>query len=139
MKQLAKTSGQKKLRLIQEIPKKGRSSADNLEGDAEQCLFSLSEEDTAKLMTEVSKNYSIQPIEVMIAALETMLHERDGADHSIYLESHGRDMLADQVDLSRTVGWFTNLYPLYFSADDISNTGATLKKSERQISCRAEA
>lgn len=62
-------------------------------------------------MIEVPKHYSIQPIEVMIAALETMLHEWDGADHTLYLESHGRDTLADQVDLSRTVGWFTNLYP----------------------------
>lgn len=84
-------------------------------------------------MIEVPKHYSIQPIEVMIAALETMLHEWDGADHTLYLESHGRDMLADQVDLSRTVGWFTNLYPLYFSADDISTTGATLKKVKDRL------
>ncbi|WP_339255485.1 amino acid adenylation domain-containing protein [Paenibacillus sp. FSL P2-0136] len=113
--------------------KRGCSSIDNLEGEAEHCLFSLSEEDTAKLMIEVPKHYSIQPIEVMIAALETILHEWDGADHTLYLESHGRDMLADQVDLSRTVGWFTNLYPLYFSADDISTTGATLKKVKDRL------
>jgi non-ribosomal peptide synthase protein (TIGR01720 family) len=28
------------------------------------------------------------------------------------LESHGRDALFEDVDLSRTVGWFTSLYPL---------------------------
>ncbi|MEU6814554.1 amino acid adenylation domain-containing protein [Streptomyces sp. NPDC046860] len=28
------------------------------------------------------------------------------------LEGHGREQLADHVDLSRTVGWFTSLYPV---------------------------
>ncbi|MYV56007.1 non-ribosomal peptide synthetase, partial [Streptomyces sp. SID3212] len=28
------------------------------------------------------------------------------------LESHGREQLADHLDLSRTVGWFTSLYPV---------------------------
>ncbi|MFJ4501024.1 amino acid adenylation domain-containing protein [Streptomyces sp. NPDC088864] len=28
------------------------------------------------------------------------------------LESHGREQLADHIDLSRTVGWFTSLYPV---------------------------
>ncbi|MFF1922168.1 amino acid adenylation domain-containing protein [Streptomyces sp. NPDC058221] len=28
------------------------------------------------------------------------------------LESHGREQIADHIDLSRTVGWFTSLYPV---------------------------
>ncbi|MDA5280825.1 non-ribosomal peptide synthetase [Streptomyces sp. Isolate_45] len=35
-----------------------------------------------------------------------------GADVLIDLEGHGREEIADGVDLSRTVGWFTSLYPL---------------------------
>ncbi|MFJ4030803.1 amino acid adenylation domain-containing protein [Streptomyces griseoluteus] len=30
----------------------------------------------------------------------------------IDLEGHGREQLADHIDLSRTVGWFTSLYPV---------------------------
>ncbi|MET9254129.1 amino acid adenylation domain-containing protein [Streptomyces sp. NPDC003717] len=30
----------------------------------------------------------------------------------IDLESHGREQIADHLDLSRTVGWFTSLYPV---------------------------
>ena len=29
------------------------------------------------------------------------------------LEGHGREALFEEVDVSRTVGWFTSLYPVY--------------------------
>ncbi|WP_327232741.1 amino acid adenylation domain-containing protein [Streptomyces sp. NBC_01317] len=40
--------------------------------------------------------------------------ERRPADTGVLLdlESHGREQLADHLDLSRTVGWFTSLYPV---------------------------
>ncbi|MEU3505148.1 condensation domain-containing protein, partial [Streptomyces hundungensis] len=30
----------------------------------------------------------------------------------LHLESHGREQISDDIDLSRTVGWFTSLYPV---------------------------
>ncbi|MFJ9041077.1 amino acid adenylation domain-containing protein [Streptomyces sp. NPDC102406] len=41
----------------------------------------------------------------------------DGAPHAgsgvlLHLESHGREQITDDIDLSRTVGWFTSLYPV---------------------------
>ncbi|WP_379129607.1 amino acid adenylation domain-containing protein [Paenibacillus sp. sgz500958] len=106
---------------------KNGSNSNNTEADAATFVCSLPEETSARLLTDVSKSYSIKPGEVMIAAMELMLRNLDGADHTIYMESHGRDMLQDKVDLSRTVGWFTNWYPLYFAADQSSDLGRTLK------------
>jgi len=105
-----------------------RFGGSNVEADAAQFVFSLSAEDTSKLLLEVPQYYSIAPNEVLIAAMEMMLHQRDGADHTLYMESHGRDMLADKADLSRTVGWFTNWYPFYFPGGHISDMGSTLRK-----------
>ena len=30
----------------------------------------------------------------------------------IGLEGHGREQIAENIDLSRTVGWFTTMYPV---------------------------
>ncbi|MER6115888.1 amino acid adenylation domain-containing protein [Streptomyces sp. NPDC001743] len=36
----------------------------------------------------------------------------DGTPVLLDLEGHGREQIADHLDLSRTVGWFTSLYPV---------------------------
>jgi non-ribosomal peptide synthase protein (TIGR01720 family) len=58
--------------------------------------------------------------EVLLAALTVAVHRwrRDRGDRRrgllVDLEGHGRhDHLVPGADLSRTVGWFTTLYPLY--------------------------
>jgi non-ribosomal peptide synthase protein (TIGR01720 family) len=46
-----------------------------------------------------------------LAALATALTDRaGGTDVLVYLERHGRDVLPD-VDVTRTVGWFTAVFP----------------------------
>lgn len=58
--------------------------------------------------------------EVLLAAVVVVLAEWTQND-SVFLEmeSHGREHLFDDVDISRTVGWFTALFPVLFkfSAD----------------------
>ncbi|MCP1135858.1 amino acid adenylation domain-containing protein [Paenibacillus polysaccharolyticus] len=36
----------------------------------------------------------------------------------IDLEGHGRETINEQMDVSRTVGWFTTIYPAYFIVED---------------------
>ncbi|MFE9404149.1 amino acid adenylation domain-containing protein [Streptomyces sp. NPDC006530] len=38
--------------------------------------------------------------------------ERTPSGVLLHLESHGREQITDDIDLSRTVGWFTSLYPV---------------------------
>ncbi len=39
--------------------------------------------------------------------------EWSGADQvAIHLEGHGREEILPEVDLTRTVGWFTSIYPV---------------------------
>jgi non-ribosomal peptide synthase protein (TIGR01720 family) len=42
------------------------------------------------------------------------------------IEGHGREALFDDVDLSRTVGWFTSIYPLVVRPDDLEAVAAQL-------------
>ncbi|RYZ40479.1 MAG: amino acid adenylation domain-containing protein, partial [Myxococcaceae bacterium] len=46
----------------------------------------------------------------------------------IDVESHGRDALFDDVDLSRTVGWFTALYPVRLELPEGSESTAVLER-----------
>src|SRR2546429_678793 len=50
----------------------------------------------------------------------------------IDLEGHGREDLFDRVDLSRTVGWFTTLFPVALDIPGL-DWGRTLKSVKEQL------
>ncbi len=54
----------------------------------------------------------------------------------IQLEGHGREALFDDIDLTRTVGWFTSLYPLRLTPANIEEAagqGASIKAIKEQL------
>ncbi|KAI8906147.1 hypothetical protein DFJ77DRAFT_478472 [Powellomyces hirtus] len=63
--------------------------------------------------------YRTQPVELLLAALTLASRETFGVLKLRFdMEGHGRDAVNDAtVDVSRTVGWFTNLYPVTFSSE----------------------
>ncbi|MEZ4240741.1 MAG: amino acid adenylation domain-containing protein [Myxococcota bacterium] len=62
--------------------------------------------------TEALRGGDVQ--ELLLAALVRAVAEPgDDAALTVDLESHGRAPLFDDVDLSRTVGWFTSIYPVH--------------------------
>ncbi|MGE8064526.1 non-ribosomal peptide synthase/polyketide synthase [Pseudomonas sp. NPDC089569] len=68
---------------------------------------------TQQWLTESHAAYRTQPEELLIAALAATLAEAQSrADIVVDLERHGRDAPFEGLDVSRTVGWFTTLYPL---------------------------
>ncbi|UZN52005.1 amino acid adenylation domain-containing protein [Cupriavidus cauae] len=53
---------------------------------------------------------------------------------AIQLEGHGREALSDSVDISRTVGWFTTVFPVVLPvAPDIGDTIKQVKETLRAI------
>jgi non-ribosomal peptide synthase protein (TIGR01720 family) len=68
---------------------------------------------THQWLTESHAAYRTQPEELLIAALAATLAEAESrAEIVVDLERHGRDAPFEGLDVSRTVGWFTTLYPL---------------------------
>src|SRR6185503_20884979 len=49
------------------------------------------------------------------------------------LEGHGREDLFEDVDLSRTVGWFTTLFPVMLDIRRISHPGEALQAVKEQL------
>ncbi|UZW63316.1 amino acid adenylation domain-containing protein [Lysobacter enzymogenes] len=87
---------------------------DNSEAAAEWVGASLSAQDTAALLEHASRRWRASVNEVLLAAFAYAA----GAGQSAIVfdvEGHGREDLFDGADVSRTVGWFTSLYPLRLS------------------------
>ncbi|QRN95172.1 non-ribosomal peptide synthase/polyketide synthase [Archangium violaceum] len=76
-------------------------------------VVSLEPEQTRLLLGEVPAAYHARIDEVLLAALARGLERWMGAGElRVELEGHGREPPFEGVDLSRTVGWFTTLYPV---------------------------
>ncbi|MDQ7803082.1 non-ribosomal peptide synthase/polyketide synthase [Amycolatopsis sp. A133] len=92
----------------------------------------LDAELTRALLQDVPGVYRTQVNDVLLAALGRVLARWTGRDGVLIdLEGHGREELFDDVDLSRTVGWFTSLYPVALRIDD--DWGVLLKSVKEQL------
>ena len=73
----------------------------------------LGRDETRALLQDVPGVYRTQVNDVLLAALGRVLARWSNCDRVVVdLEGHGREELFDGVDLSRTVGWFTTLFPV---------------------------
>ena len=85
---------------------------ENVEGAVEVVTKSLSEEETEKLLQQVPEVYHTQINDVLLTALCEAVGKWTGSDQVLVdVEGHGREEIGDGVDVTRTVGWFTTIYP----------------------------
>ncbi|MCP4662205.1 MAG: amino acid adenylation domain-containing protein, partial [bacterium] len=84
-------------------------------------------EETRSLLQEVPAAYHTQINEVLLTALLNTVTPWTGSDSLLVdLEGHGREELDEGTDLSRTVGWFTALYPVLLELGDAWGPGEEL-------------
>jgi amino acid adenylation domain-containing protein/non-ribosomal peptide synthase protein (TIGR01720 family) len=106
----------------------------NTVGSARSVAVSLGAEETRRLLQELPGVYRTQIDEVLLAALLEALWRWTGESRvQVDLEGHGREELFVGVDLSRTVGWFTSLYPVLLDCRGFSDPGALLKAVKEQV------
>ena len=73
----------------------------------------LEREQTRVLVQEVPQVYHTQINDLLLTALGLTLRRWSGSQAVLVdLEGHGREDLFAEVDVSRTVGWFTSIYPV---------------------------
>ncbi|MCA1681713.1 MAG: amino acid adenylation domain-containing protein, partial [Actinobacteria bacterium] len=106
----------------------------NTVGSSAAVSVRLGREDTAALLRDVPGVYRTQVNDVLLAALGRVLSGWTGRDRVLVaLEGHGREEILDRVDLSRTVGWFTTMFPVALGVSTTSNWGAVLKSVKEQL------
>ena len=102
----------------------------NATTSARDVRAALSAAQTARLLYEVPRAYRTQINDVLLTALGTVLTEWSRAASALVdVESHGREDLGPDIDVSRTVGWFTSFYPVVLAgvASD-GDPGAALRR-----------
>jgi amino acid adenylation domain-containing protein/non-ribosomal peptide synthase protein (TIGR01720 family) len=96
--------------------------------------ISLSIEDTRALLQEVPAVYRTQINDVLLAALVQTFNQWTGEQSLlVHLEGHGREVIANNIDLSRTVGWFTSIFPVLLTLEESLEPGEALKVVKEQL------
>ncbi|WP_430909645.1 amino acid adenylation domain-containing protein, partial [Maribacter sp. 2-571] len=110
----------------------------------EQSLYSnvaghnvkLDKESTALLLQKTNQAYGTEINDILLCGLAMAINEWSGLEKIVVgLEGHGRENISNNIDVSTTVGWFTNLYPICLPAnsgmsleDFIKSTKETLRR-----------
>lgn len=99
--------------------------------------FTLDEETSAAILGDSNDAFATKPSDLMISALLFAFSQvfADRPLPAIFNESHGREVWDSSIDLSRTVGWFTTLYPVQVlpSESDILDFVRHVKDCVRSI------
>ncbi|HEU4454854.1 MAG TPA: amino acid adenylation domain-containing protein, partial [Longimicrobium sp.] len=96
--------------------------------------FSLTAGETAALLHDLPAAYRTQVNDALLAALARALGAWTGEERVVVeLEGHGREELFADVDTSRTVGWFTTLYPVLLELAGAEGPGGALKAVKEQL------
>ncbi|MCW3114934.1 MAG: Nonribosomal peptide synthetase, partial [Segetibacter sp.] len=94
----------------------------------------FSPEETQNLIQVVPKVYHTEVNDLLIAALaKTLCEWAETNTITIGLEGHGREDILGRIDISHTVGWFTNLYPLLLSIDTRKGEDDLIKSVKEQL------
>ncbi|MBV9788757.1 MAG: non-ribosomal peptide synthetase, partial [Chloroflexi bacterium] len=111
------------------------AAGSNTEAEADTISVTLSRETTQRLLQQVPQAYRTRTPEVLLTALlQTLTPWTGRKDLLIALEGHGRSQVIERVDTSRTVGWFTALYPAQLRlAGDSAQSLKAIKEQLRTI------
>ena len=109
------------------------ADGDNIVGHSKTLSVSLNESETRQLFREVASRFRVQANDLLLTAVGRALKQWSGSNNVlIELEGHGREDIFDDADVSRTVGWFTTLYPVLLQLGD-EDPAAALGSVRQQL------
>jgi amino acid adenylation domain-containing protein/non-ribosomal peptide synthase protein (TIGR01720 family) len=106
----------------------------NQVSEARSLTVSLNEAETSALLREVPEAYQTQINEVLVTALGRALRKWGMSGSAVVeMEGHGREEMSAGVDVTRTVGWFTSVYPVLVGGSGQEEIGAELKRVKEEL------
>jgi non-ribosomal peptide synthase protein (TIGR01720 family) len=120
-------------RTVAQMPR-DYSAGGNTLASARHIGVTLGESETRALLQEVPAAYQTQINDVLLTALAQAFAAWTGERALLIdLEGHGREDLFEDVDLSRTVGWFTTRFPVLLDLRGALGLGAALTAIKEQL------
>jgi len=106
----------------------------NVQGSARRVLVALGPEETEAITTQLPRRYGCEVREVILLALTRAVSGWTGRDSLVIdVEGHGREDLAEDVDISRTIGRFTTIWPLLLQTPARSEPAEAVAEVMRQV------
>ncbi|HYP30131.1 MAG TPA: SDR family NAD(P)-dependent oxidoreductase [Blastocatellia bacterium] len=106
----------------------------NTVASARALTVSLGPDESRALLQDVPRAYHTQINDVLLTCLAEAFAGWMGRRALLVdLEGHGRDAIFEQVDLSRTAGWFTTMYPVALDLRGSSDPVAALKSVKQHL------
>ncbi|RZG12167.1 amino acid adenylation domain-containing protein, partial [Pseudoalteromonas sp. CO342X] len=98
-------------------------------------VLQQSSEVTAHLLRDTNEGFNTEINDVLLSAMVLALSETLGEQaYTLGLEGHGREPMDETLDLSRTIGWFTTLYPVrLLGQETVADTLIATKETLRQV------
>ncbi|MCU0289273.1 MAG: amino acid adenylation domain-containing protein, partial [Acidobacteria bacterium] len=94
----------------------------------------LSKEQTETFMRRVHRAYGTEINDILLAGLISALHGWCGIEKVLVnLEGHGRENLMGNIDINRTIGWFTSQYPVLLKLSRPGDPGYLIKEVKETL------
>ncbi|MVP02592.1 non-ribosomal peptide synthetase, partial [Paenibacillus lutrae] len=121
---------------VQELPKDWHPGT-SLQQDSESLMIELSQGETEQLLKRVHRAYNTEMDDILLTALGLAVQKWSGLERvRVNLEGHGRESILADIDITRTVGWFTSKYPVVLEPEadrDLAYQIKKVKENLRQI------
>jgi amino acid adenylation domain-containing protein/non-ribosomal peptide synthase protein (TIGR01720 family)/FkbM family methyltransferase len=101
----------------------------NTEESAQSVTVALTADETRALIQDLPAVYRTRINDALLTALAQAFNLNTLL---IDLEGHGREQFVETVDVTRTVGWFTTIFPVVLPATS-DDPGANLKRTKEQL------
>ena len=89
---------------------------------------------TQHLLQQATQAYNTEINDLLLTALAVTLNKwTKNSSFIIELEGHGRERITDDIDVSRTVGWFTSIYPVYLNINEALKISDIIKSVKEQL------
>ncbi len=94
----------------------------------------LDAENTRQLLQDIPRVYHTGINDLLLAALARTFKQQFKAQKLLIgLEGHGREDISPDIDISRTVGWFTSLYPVLLDTENCRDDDQLIKSVKEQL------
>ncbi|UHA73609.1 non-ribosomal peptide synthetase [Paenibacillus sp. 481] len=109
----------------------------SLLSESDEITVQWTQQETEQLLKQAHRAYNTEVNDLLLTALGMAIHKWTGIERVLVnLEGHGRESIIPDLDITRTVGWFTSQFPLALemnAGQDVSRRIKQVKEELRQI------
>jgi|GEM_PF-397272 len=106
--------------LPRDFAQAGHEQAYGLMRDSETVTVQWTREETELLLKRAHRAYNTDINDLLLTALGMAVYRWTGVERVwISLEGHGRESILPDIDITRTVGWFTSEYPVALEMEEV--------------------